>query len=169
MPLLLIAFLLFATPARPEPSASLGLNEQASAEPKVERTRVTADWTIMISTKFKIIENEDSWQAQDENRVVYVSSLSVDDPSDKRPAPSGRDLCAQAGKKLGSKDRLRFSEGDLHGEAEITANDGKFQLMGVVCATGAVATCVIDYDDERHREWAISTWKSLRHRETGAR
>jgi hypothetical protein len=80
---------------------------------ETEQVRVSGDWTIAISPKLKFVKNEDSWQAHDKDRTVYVSSISVNDPSGKHPPMSGADLCALAAKDLGPKERLRFSKDDL--------------------------------------------------------
>ena len=123
----------------------------------------TGDWTISIGPEFETIDNGDSWQAYDGSRVVYVSSIAVLDANGKvTPADSLRATAIRSfGTSLG--ERHSYSQGSLRGEAEVKPESGHWQLKGFMCATGTVATCVVDFPDDRDREWAVSTWRSLAH------
>lgn len=129
-------------------------------DPHGQRIRVKGDWTILVEPDFEFIDNGDSWQAHKGERVVYVSSIRVTDEHGRRvPAEA---LLAGTANSLGTGKRIRFSEGDVCGEAEIKPSETGSQLMGFMCAHGTVATCVIDFEEEQDVHWATSTWRSLR-------
>ena len=132
----------------------------SSMDPHRQRIRVQGDWTFLIEPEFELIDNGDSYQAHKGGRVVYVSSIRVTDDHGRRvPAEA---LLAGAAQSLGTGKRINFSESNVHGEAEIKPSETGSQLMGFMCAPGTVATCVIDFEEEKDVHWATSTWRSLR-------
>jgi hypothetical protein len=134
--------------------------EQGLKTPE-HRVGTTGEWTIAVAPGFRQIDNGDSWQAYQGERVVYVSSIVVRDAGgSKTPAES---LCATAARTLDPEtDRFRHSGPNARGEAQIKREADHWQLKGFMCVAGILATCVIDYasGDE---EWAIATWRSLEH------
>ena len=146
-----------------EATASAAKEKRAPVDSDLRRTRATGDWTILVPSSFELVDHGDSWQAHKGDRIVHVSSLEVKETGGaKTPATV---ICGVAGKKFAksSGERFSISERKLRGEAEIVRNADHWQLKGVMCADGTLATCLIDYPDERYKAWAVSTWKSLAH------
>jgi hypothetical protein len=115
-----------------------------------------------VPVQFREINNGDSWQSTADTRTVYVSSMKV---GGGKVPPSASALCAASSKTLGQTpeaDRLRFEQADVVGAAGIQNLDRGFALRGVMCVDGCVATCVINFENHNHRDWAIATWQSLR-------
>ena len=119
-------------------------------------------WTIVVPSNFAEIDNGDSWQAHSGGRCVYVSSIRVTDGNGPVPAAA---LFATASRKLAppsEAERHSFEEPGLNAGAQITPTDTGFDLKGCTCVDGVVATCVISFVEQTDRDWAITTWKSLR-------
>ena len=126
--------------------------------------RVTSagHWTLSLPADFEEINNGDSWQAVANDRIVYISAIGAKG-KDGLLIPA-ETLCATAGRALDpTREQHRFSTPPLAGVAQLTREDGHSQLMGFVCAAGTVATCVVNFDNESDSEWALTTWRSLRH------
>ncbi len=137
-----------ATPMPPYGSAS-----------SVGAVRTTGCWTVSVGPEFKFIINNDSWQAVHEARIVYVSSLAVT-ARDGGRTPS-RELRVRAKANLKPGDHFSCEDAQVQGDATIYRLGDGWQLRGTMCADGTVAMCVIDFRDERHRDWALSVWRSL--------
>ena len=119
-------------------------------------------WTILVPRHFAEIDNGDSWQAHAGTLCVYVSSMTVADANGAVPAAT---LFSTASRKLAppsEAERHSFEEAGLKGGAQIIRTNTGFDLKGITCVDGCVATCVISYVEQADRDWAISTWKSLR-------
>jgi hypothetical protein len=128
-----------------------------------KRCAATPSWSIAVPVQFSEINNSDSWQATADTRCVYVSSIKVGG-GDKGPPPASA-LCAASSSTLGkapSAERLRFEQSAMVGAAAIQHLDIGFELRAVMCVDGCVATCVINFENHEHRNWAIETWQSLR-------
>ena len=120
--------------------------------------RTTGGWTIVVPRNFAEIDNGDSWQAHEGTRCVYVSSMKVADAN-------GAALFASASKTLAPATEAElhsFEEPGLKAAAQITLTDTGFDLKGITCVDGCIATCVISFAEQTDREWAIATWRSLR-------
>lgn len=142
-----------------------GGTAQGTAPQPPRRIRATGDWSVLVPGDFEIIDNGDSVQAHKEGRIVYVGSLMVRDRRGEK-IPAETSCATLAGKMMASTpahQRLSFAEGARRGEAHVGPREGRWQLKGVVCAAGTVATCVIDFPHQRDQAWAIATWKSLEH------
>jgi hypothetical protein len=127
-----------------------------------KRCVATPRWSVSVPCHFEETNNGDSWQAFADSRCVYVSSMKVGGGAKEATAAV---LCASAAKRIGTSPpaaRLRFAELDLIGEAELKNPEQGFELRGVMCVDGGVATCVISFSEQRDRDWAIGTWQSLR-------
>ena len=127
-----------------------------------KQCRAMDGWTIVVPRNFAEIDNGDSWQAHSGGRCVYVSSIRVTDANGPVPAVA---LFATASRKLASPseaERHSFEEPGLNAGAQITPTDTGFDLKGCTCVDGVVATCVISFVEQTDRDWAVTTWKSLR-------
>ena len=128
------------------------------------RSPTVGDWTIAIPSDFELIDNGDSWQACKDDRVVYIGSLSAN-RAKGRKVPA-RELHAMGAKKLdgaGPGERSRITTANLMGEAQIARTESGWQLTGFMVTDGVIATCVIDFQEESGKGWALSTWQSLDH------
>jgi hypothetical protein len=147
-----------------------GRHERANAPPSCCARPMTPDkkvcqatpsWRISVPTDFVEIQNGDSWQSHADTRVVYVSSMKVGN----RSAPAlAATLLATAARGLAPPsevERYRFEEAGVVGEAQIAQTADGFELKGVACVDGNVATCVINFERRDQQDWAISTWRSL--------
>jgi hypothetical protein len=91
--------------------------------------------------------------ATDGDRVVEFSSLTAEEERDSAKllavAPEAHEVIE------------RFVDGDRHGRAEAFEDDGVPVVIGLVaCAPHVgIVTC-----KGGEREWALSTWRSLRNR-----
>jgi hypothetical protein len=129
-----------------------------------KQCRATGSWAILVPATFDEVDNGDSWQAYADTRVVYVSSMRVE--NGEGPVPAAY-LRATASGKLAPPtevERHHFVEPGVEGEAQISGTDGRFELKGFTCVDGCVATCVISFEEAQHRDWALATWKSLQPR-----
>jgi hypothetical protein len=130
-----------------------------------KRVSATGNWTVNIPTGLAVIDNTDSWQAHDDHRIVYVSSLAVTDKNGG--ATSAREIAASTARKLppGPDREETTREGSaslILGAAVIqVAGNLGWELRGYMAADGTVALCVIDYDTHTLRDWAVETWRSL--------
>jgi hypothetical protein len=127
-----------------------------STEP--QRFASNGRWRFAIGPEFEVSSRDDSVQATDGRRVVYVSSLTVGAPG---AVPDAAKLRALLAKRLGAGERLSHAGAGVEGDAEIARVGDQWRLSGTMCSTGAVATCVIDYATADDRAWAESVWKSL--------
>ena len=126
------------------------------------RVPTTGRWSISISRSFRLIDNGDSWQAYEGERVVYVSSIAIQDAGGSPTPPEA--LCVTAARACGeNSERHSHSAETVRGAAEIRREADHWQLKGSMCATGTVASCVIDYPNSQDKDWALAVWKSLEH------
>jgi hypothetical protein len=111
--------------------------------------------------EFEELINGDSWQAHHGKRLIYVSSLAVQAADSM---PSAQDLCAMASRSFADNlERCTFSSATLVGQAVIYRSGESWELRGVMCAPGSVATCLIEFPHHEDFDWALYTWKSLVH------
>jgi hypothetical protein len=129
---------------------------------ELKHCQATPTWTISVPVDFAEIHNGDSWQAHAGSRVVYVSSMKV--TNGETPVPAAA-LLATAARKLApasDAERHRRDEADVQGDAQVISMAAGLELKGFACADGSVATCLIHFDQLDDREWAVTTWRSLR-------
>jgi hypothetical protein len=127
------------------------------------RTPAVGGWTILLAPGFKTVLNGDGWQAYADGRVIYVGVLGVKDSSG-RPPPAEELRTTAARKFAGAREpRLVHESAGVCGEAIVAEEGGAFQLKGFMCSAGTIATCIIDFQNESDKEWAIASWKSLEH------
>jgi len=134
-----------------------------AVEDKPERVQATPTWSVDIPAHFTRSDNGDSWQAFDDHRVVYVSSLRVGEGNG--PATEAADIDAIGARVLGedpADPRLEQSSGPVQGKAVVRSKDRGVELKGYMVAEGRIAVCVIDVDDRRFEPWAMGVWRSLR-------
>jgi hypothetical protein len=130
-----------------------------------KRVSVTGRWSVKVPPALTVVNNGESWQAHDDRRIVYLSSLAISG-KDGRAQPA-RDIAAVAGRKLppGQDREETTHEGSaslLVGGAVIQpAAKLGWELRGYMAGDGTLALCVIDYDTPGLRDWAIETWRSL--------
>jgi hypothetical protein len=128
----------------------------------LKHCQATPSWKISVPVSFVEIDNGDSWQAHADTRVVFVSSMKV--VSAGTPVPASA-LRATAARRLGPDPeggRYDLEGSDVQGDAQIVRKTEGLELKGFACADGIVATCVINFDRDDQREWAVATWRSLR-------
>lgn len=128
----------------------------------MKRCQATPTWTISVPSDFTAIDNGDSWQAQDDTRVVYVSSMKVANGGSPVPATVLRASLARSLEPASADERYQLEEPGVAGDAQIISTADGFELKGFACTDGDLATCVISFEQGDHREWAVSTWQSLR-------
>jgi hypothetical protein len=128
--------------------------------------RLMGAWSIDVPGSFETIDNAESWQAFDETRVVYFSSLSVGGgpdgppPAEKLltsfPAPEGKLL--QTYEHRGNR---------VIGKAALVEVEESGRTLWRLSATsavpGGVGISTIDLYDASYRDWAVETWKSVDH------
>lgn len=125
--------------------------------------RTIRNWIVSVPAQFKELHNADSWQAHFGNRIVFASSKLVS-RSGVPVAAEEITAVSRQGLDSGADCELHeLADGQRVGRARIRGTDTGFQLKGSVCVTGSIALCVIDFASDDERDWAIATWKSLRH------
>jgi hypothetical protein len=126
------------------------------------RVQVTPTWSIAIPRDFKRVDNGDSWQAFDQHRSVYLSSLSIGDSDGHSTTPTD---ISELGARVLGKDIadgiVERGAGRLRGQAAVHSTSAGLELKGFVATEGRVAVCVIHADDVRFKAWAIDVWKSI--------
>src|SRR3954468_16383456 len=127
-----------------------------------KRSQATPSWTIAIPPDFSTIDNADSWQAHADTRVVYVSSIKVENGGSPVLATVLRAAVARSLEPASEGARHQLEESGVLGDAQISSTATGFELKGFACSDGELATCVISFEQGDHREWAVSTWQSLR-------
>ena len=127
---------------------------------------LAGNWSIVVPGSFETIVDDESWQAFDEERVVYFSSLTVGGgpagppPAEELltsfPAPEGRllETFEHKGNRVIGKAALVEVE-----EAGRTL----LRLSATSATRGSVGISTIDLYDPSHRQWALDTWKSIDH------
>jgi hypothetical protein len=128
----------------------------------MKRCQATPSWTISVPLDFITIDNGDSWQAHADTRVVYVSSMTVETGGSAVLAPVLRATLARSLEPASEGERHELQESGVVGDAQIISTADGFELKGFACTDGDLATCVISFEQRDHREWAVSTWQSLR-------
>jgi len=130
--------------------------------PAPHRVATTGRWSIAIPHGFRLIDNGDSWQAYEGERIVYVSSMAVQDAEGSPTASEA--LCVTAARALGEgTERHSHSTNTVQGAAEVRREADHWQLNGFMCAPGTIATCLIDYPSPHDEDWALTVWRSLEH------
>ena len=130
--------------------------------------RATGSWAITVPATFEEVNNGDSWQAHADTRIVYVSSMNVTTGASRVSAASLRATVSRRLAPPSEVERHQFTESGVEGEAQISGIDGAFELKGFTCVDGCVATCVINFGQAQHRDWALATWRSLQPHAAGA-
>ncbi len=120
------------------------------------KVAATGEWTFVVGSEFEVIDNGDSVQAVDGRRVVYVGSLRVGGPDASVPAAQ---LRATASRNFGTGERFAHVGESVQGDAEAFMEGGAWRVRGIMCATGTVATCVIDFPTYEELAWALAVWK----------
>jgi hypothetical protein len=128
----------------------------------MKRCQATPSWTISVPSDFSAIDNGDSWQAHADTRVVYVSSMKVESAGSPVLATVLRATLARSLEPASEGERHQLEEPGVVGDAQIISTPEGFELKGFACTDGELATCVISFEQGDHREWAVSTWQSLR-------
>ena len=127
-----------------------------------KRCQATPSWTISVPSDFTAIDNGDSWQAHADTRVLYVSSMKVQNGGAPIPATVLRATLARSLEPAAADERHQLEESGVVGDAQIIRTPQGFELKGFACTDGDLATCVISFEQDEHRDWAVSTWRSLR-------
>ena len=128
---------------------------------QTKHCQATPSWSIFVPTDFVEVHNADSWQAHAGPRIVYVSSMKVANGENRAPAAALRVMAARKLAPPSEVERYPRDEVEVQGDAQITSSATGFELKGFACADGNVATCVINFDHDDDRDWAIATWRSL--------
>lgn len=128
----------------------------------MKRCQATPSWTISVPADFSAIDNGDSWQADADTRVVYVSSMKVESAGSPVLATVLRAALARSLEPASEGERHQLEEPGVVGDAQISSTPEGFELKGFACSDGELATCVISFEHGDHRQWAVSTWQSLR-------
>ena len=115
-------------------------------------------WRLDLGKEFRVIDNGDSIQAVAGDRVVYLSAMQI---SSGTRVPTAAEVRATASRSLRSSERMSHRGHAVEGEAEIRRDAESLSLHGVMCASGALATCVISFKAAEDAAWAESVWRSL--------
>ncbi len=151
-----LTFLLACSGDAPDERAG----DREPANTLTKRVSARDGWSFAIGTEFELVESENAVQVIHGSRIVYVSSMDVrtgDVPT------SAKELLTISQRTLRSPTRLEHATPTLLGQAEINPTRAGWDLVGVMCADGAVATCLISFASEPERAWAIAVWRSLRY------
>ncbi len=125
-------------------------------------------WRLSVPGSFgESWDAEGTYCAGEPPRTLWVTTFAY--PDDE--APDGTKLPAErlfSATEPDPGERIDLpAAGALVGRAFLKKVDegGKahWELAGESAVPGRLATCTIAYDDERDRDWAIATWKSLAH------
>ena len=126
------------------------------------RLSLPSGWTLDLPESFQRIENDDSLQADDGRRTIYLSEFLVRDPQTGKPVP-GKRLHETKQRHPGQVFELADDEclGRAHVHSE--SKDGRtfFHLRATREADGTVLTCVITYVDPADLDWALEIWRSI--------
>ncbi len=129
--------------------------------PDPQRVPTVGRWTILLPRGFQVVNNGDTLQAYSGARVIFVSAMSIADPAGRPMAAMAlRGAAAEALTTMTGEAYSQEGE-EVCGDAKIFPDGTAWRLQGYKCATGSLATCVIDYVDERDRAWAEASWQSL--------
>jgi hypothetical protein len=127
--------------------------------------RVMDAWSLDVPGSFDtVVDDDGTWQAFDDERVVYFSSLTVE-PKPGNPPPPAEEL-------LGFHEDVgtvleRFEHRGQRVIGRATFNqveaEGKvfWQVNGMSAVPGRVGICTIDISDRSQRDWALGVWKSI--------
>jgi hypothetical protein len=108
-------------------------------------------------------DEEGLWTARDSDRAVFFKSYGLS--SEDGGQPDAREILESL--TLPEGRRLTYdSEGPI-GQAILApqepAEDGMWQLTAHNAIDGGLAACNIVFHEPAHRDWAIATWRTLRH------
>ena len=126
------------------------------------RVPTKGSWTVEVPDGMKQVDNGDSWQAFDDQIVVYVSSMSI--PGRHGGTAPRAEIAAVLAKNAPASaqvERLSYDTGLVIGLAEVSPADGAWRLNGNAVVDGTLATCVIDFADSTHRDRVEAIWRSL--------
>jgi hypothetical protein len=128
------------------------------------RAYLSGGWSIEIpGAMAEEWDTEGTWSAWDGERTVWFTAFTRknDDGSDM----SAQDILAAAS-DIG-RETIKFQAERVIGRAALLPYDENgeqlWNLKAQVAAAGAFAVCNIYFHEMCDREWAISTWKSLKH------
>lgn len=128
------------------------------------RSQVAGGWSIEVpGSLLETIDDEGNWGTMDEDRQVWVSSLSLQ-REEGGPVPAEEILETVLEEAPG--DIPFTAEEGIIGSARCSfENDAEtphWQLSGRCAVEGSVALTTILFTNESDRDWAISVWRSIR-------
>ncbi|HKQ71081.1 MAG TPA: hypothetical protein VJT73_17160 [Polyangiaceae bacterium] len=130
------------------------------------RVALTAGWSLRLPGSFSEEWDENgtlcAWEG---TRTIWFTSFQFDDsqepPSERPPSSEVR----EAGEHFHRSDGALSSHAVL---VRIKENgQSSFSLKTTTTLPSRRAICTICFDDECDRDWALETWKSLTHPESG--
>ncbi len=128
------------------------------------RVQAAPSWTIAIPRGFEQIHNGDSWQAADDERVIYVSSMRVSGGPNESLVAAADGMTAKVLTDAPGRTGpiIQYHADDAEGRAAVFLGKEGFNMKGFMMAKGRVAMFVVSYADPKHQSWAADTWRSLR-------
>lgn len=129
------------------------------------RVYLTGGWSLEVPGHFaERWENDgENWVCWFEERSIWFTSLSfqkqdetVPDPAEileEFPLPDGEPVALECTGAVGNAVVGVFEE----------EGENQLQLQGRAAIPGGVALVNVSFADERDREWAVATWRSLQH------
>ncbi|HEY1188234.1 MAG TPA: hypothetical protein VGE74_11285 [Gemmata sp.] len=130
------------------------------------RVQLDGGWSIEVPGELLRERTDRTWTAWDGTRTVWFHALRFTKPGGAPPTAAES---AEVGRKsLPEGAPLPpFDRDGLRGEAVFgpVEEDGRvlWRLSGVTGAAGELAVCNVYVESEAARDWAVSTWHSLRH------
>jgi hypothetical protein len=128
------------------------------------RVDLTDGWSIEVPGEMtEEWDEEGLWTARDADRAVFFKSygLSTEDGGQPEAREILESLTLPEGRRL-----EHGNEGPI-GQAVVAphepADDGAWQLTAHNAIDGGLAVCNIIFRDPAERNWAVATWRTLRH------
>jgi hypothetical protein len=128
------------------------------------RVDLTDGWSIEIPGEMaEEWDEEGLWTASDAGRAVFFKSYGLSTEDGGHPAAREilGSLSLPEGRRLRPADEGPLGQAVL--AAQEPAEDGAWQLTAHSAIDGGLAVCNILFRDPAERDWAIATWRTLRH------
>ncbi len=128
------------------------------------RVDLTDGWSIEVPGEMtEEWDEEGLWTAGDADRAVFFKSYGLS--TEEGGQPDAREILESL--TLPEGRRLEPANDGPIGQAVLApqepAEDGAWQLTAHNAIDGGLAVCNIVFRDPAHRDWAVATWRTLRH------
>jgi hypothetical protein len=124
------------------------------------RVDLSGGWSLRIPGSFaESWEDERTWYAWDATRTVRFTCFSIVN-EDETPQSAEEIL----GAYVDIQETFEHEEEGVIGRAYLAHSmDEHWNLHGRTAVSGSLAVCTITIGSADDREWALATWRSLRH------